>query len=142
MEPAESPANRPATASPPPAQRSAVTNGSKLLPNVDGRSAWVRRCKDIIAAHVSDLGGSDNCSAAEQSIVRRAAVLTTELEMLEGRFATAGQANTADLDAYQRAANSLRRLLESVGLERRAKPVPTLEEHLAMLAREQEASAA
>ena len=35
-------------------QRSRVTNGSALLPGVDGRSAWVRRCKDIIEAHLSD----------------------------------------------------------------------------------------
>ena len=27
----------------------AVTNGSALLPGVDGRSAWIRRCKDLIA---------------------------------------------------------------------------------------------
>jgi hypothetical protein len=43
-------------------QRSRVTNGTVLLPGVDGRSAWMRRCKDIIAAHVSDLGGEDYLS--------------------------------------------------------------------------------
>jgi len=32
-----------------------ITNGSALLPDVDGRSLWVRRCKDIVAAHLSDL---------------------------------------------------------------------------------------
>src|SRR6516165_6882081 len=32
-----------------------ITNGSALLPDVDGRSPWVRRCKDIVAAHLSDL---------------------------------------------------------------------------------------
>jgi hypothetical protein len=97
-----------------------------LLLGVDGRSAWVRRCKDVIASHVSDLGGVDNCSAAEQSIVRRAAVLPTELEQLEVRFATAGQADAGDLEIYQRCANSLRRLLEAVGLQRRAKQVNEL----------------
>src|SRR6516165_7970026 len=61
--------------------RSRISNGSALLPGVDGRSAWVRRCKDVINAHIADLGGLDNCSAAEHSIVRRAAVLTTELEV-------------------------------------------------------------
>jgi hypothetical protein len=47
-----------------------------LLPGIDGRSAWVRRAKDIIALHLSDLGGFDNTSAAERSIVRRASTLT------------------------------------------------------------------
>lgn len=105
--------------------RSRVTNGSKFLLGVrDGRSPWVRRCKDIIRLHLSDLGGEDNTSAAERSIVRRAAVLTTELEMLETRFALAnGEASADALDLYQRTANSLRRLLEAIGLQRRTRNV-------------------
>jgi hypothetical protein len=99
--------------------RSALTNGKRLLPGVDGRGPWVRRCRDIIAEHISDLGGADNCSAAERSIVRRAAVLTTELERLEVRFAQAGEASAEDLDIYARIAANLRRLLEAIGLQRR-----------------------
>jgi hypothetical protein len=102
-------------------QKSRVT--SALLPDIDGRSPWIRRCKDIIAAHISDLGGEDNVSEAERSIIRRAAVLTTELERLEVEFAQAGAADRLDLDLYQRTAGNLRRLLEAVGLQRRAKPV-------------------
>jgi hypothetical protein len=49
-------------------QRSSVRNGSKLLAGIDGRSVWVRRCKDIIEARISDVGGEDNCGAAERSI--------------------------------------------------------------------------
>jgi hypothetical protein len=103
--------------------KSRLTNGTKLLNGVDGRSPWVRRCKDIIAAHISDLGGEDNTSAAERSLVRRAAVMTTELEMLEAKFANAGMAKPDDLDLYVRASGNLRRLLESVGLQRRAREV-------------------
>jgi hypothetical protein len=104
-------------------QRSAITNGSKLLAGVDGRSPWIRRAKDLIGEHLQDLGGPDNTSAAERSIVRRVAVLSVELEHLETRFATAGEANAEDLDLYQRTANSLRRLLEAVGLQRRPRDV-------------------
>jgi len=108
-------------------QRRRVDNGSALLPGIDGRSAWVRRAKEIIAAHLSDLGGEDNASAAERSIIRRASTLTVELEMLEAQFATAGQASAEQLDLYQRASSALRRLLESIGIERRARDVsPTL----------------
>lgn len=115
-------------------QRSRITNGSVLLPGVDGRSAWVRRCKDVIAAHLSDLGGEDNTSAAERSIVRRASVLTVELERLEAKFALAGEASVNDLDLYQRTAGNLRRLLEAVGLQRRARDMtPSLAEYLATL---------
>jgi hypothetical protein len=100
-----------------------VTNGTALLPGVDGRSAWIRRCKDVIAAHLSDLGGEDNTSAAERSIIRRAATLTVELERLEAAFARAGEASAADIDLYARVAANLRRLLESVGLKRRAREI-------------------
>ena len=108
-------------------QRSRITNGSALLPGIDGRSAWVRRCKDLIAAHVSDLGGEGNTSAAERSIIRRACVLTVELERMERTFALAGEASAEDLDIYARVAGNLRRLLEAVGLRRRARDIgPTL----------------
>jgi hypothetical protein len=127
----ESSAVRAAVDSVPSRQRSRITNGSALLPGADGRSAWVRRCKDIIAEHLADMSGVDNTSAAERSIVRRAAVLTTELEMLEARFAAAGQADATSLDLYIRASGNLRRLLEAVGLHRRAKDIgPTLGELL------------
>ena len=98
--------------------RSRVANGNALLPGVDGRSAWVRRARELLDEHLVDLGGADVCSAAERSIVRRAAVLSVELEMLESRFANDGQASSADLDLYQRAASALRRLLETIGIER------------------------
>ena len=106
--------------------RSRVTNGAVLLPGVDGRSVWARRCRDVLDAHVSDLGGPDAISEAERSICRRAAVLTTELERLEQRFALAGEATERDLDLYQRAANSMRRMLEAVGIARRPRSVKGL----------------
>ena len=86
----------------------------------------------MIAAHLSDLGGPDNTSAAERSIIRRAGVLTAELENLETRFATAGSATADDLDLYLRASNNLRRLLEAVGLQRRPRNVtPSLSKYIA-----------
>jgi hypothetical protein len=99
-----------------------------LLPGVDGRSPWVRRCKDIINAHVSDLGGEANMSAAEFSIVRRCAALTVECEALEVQFANPDRLTTgADLDLYQRMTNTLRRSFEALGLRRRSRDVtPTL----------------
>lgn len=105
--------------------RTRVGNGSVLLPGVSGRSVWVRRAKELIGDHIADLGGVDNCSAAEQSIIRRACVLTVELERLEVRFALAGEASADDIDLYARVSANLRRLLESVGLQRRPRNVGT-----------------
>ena len=71
-------------------------------------------------------------SAAERSIIRRASVLTVELERMEAKFATAGEASERDLDLYQRTAGNLRRLLEAIGLQRRSRDVtPSLASYLA-----------
>jgi hypothetical protein len=52
----------------------------------------------------------------------------SELEMLEAKFAAAGQASERELDLYQRTAGNLRRLLESLGIQRRPRDVtPTLD---------------
>jgi hypothetical protein len=110
------------------ASRSRVGNGSALLTGVDGRSAWMRRAKDLIADYKSDY---PDASIAENSIIRRACILTVELERFESKFANAGAANDYDLDLYQRTVGNLRRLLESVGLKRRQKDVTTLDSYLA-----------
>jgi hypothetical protein len=111
--------------------RSRVTNGAAILPGVDGRSTWVRRLRDLMGLHLADLGGSDHVSEAERSIIRRAATLTVELERLELKFATAGEADPFDLELYQRTANSLRRLLEAVGIQRRPRDItPRLPDYL------------
>jgi hypothetical protein len=68
--------------------RSKITNNGTLLPNVDGRSIWAGRLRDLIQLHVADYGGAENMSEAERSSVRRAATSTTELELLEVQFAT------------------------------------------------------
>jgi hypothetical protein len=107
-------------------ERSRISNGSNILPGVDGRSTWVRRLRDLISLHLSDLGGDDAVSEAERSIVRRVATLTVELERLELVFALAGEAKPEQIDLYQRTANSLRRLLETNGLKRRPKDVTSL----------------
>lgn len=123
-------------------QRSRITNGSALLPNVDGRGAWIRRTKDLIELHTSDLGGPDHISQAELSIVRRAAVMTVELETMEATFAMTGSATPEQLSLYSTVSNSLRRLLETIGLGRRAKDVtPTITEFLADHARQKAAHA-
>ena len=113
--------------------RSRISNGSSLLPGVDGRSTWVRRLRDVMGLHLSDLGGDEAVSEAERSIVRRIATLTGELERMELAFALAEAGARPDqLDLYQRTANSLRRLLEAVGLNRIARNVtpPSVPDYL------------
>jgi hypothetical protein len=122
--------------------RSKVTNGN-LLPGVDGRSTWMRRLRDVISLHLADMGSEDGISEAEKSIIRRVATLTVELERLELIFALADGAKPEQIDLYQRTANSLRRMLEAVGLQRRSKDItpPTLDE-IAQRIEDDEATAA
>jgi hypothetical protein len=119
--------------------RSRMTNGKVLLTGVDGRSAWSRRFRDLIQIHTEDLGGEANTSAAERSIVRRAAALTTELEAMEARFAIAGGATAEELDVYSRVSNTMRRHLESIGIKRRPREVLSLSEYLSRTEAEAEA---
>jgi hypothetical protein len=85
----------------------------------------------VQALHLSDLGGQANVSEAEKAIARRAACLIVELEQMEQKFATQGQSEGAQLDQYQRVSNTLRRLLESLGLERRQRDVtPSVAQYL------------
>ena len=111
---------------------SAVTNGTRAFIEGDGNSPWYRRCKDLAAAHISDLGGPSILSQAQMSLCRRAAVLEVELERIEGQLSLGKE---ADLDTYNRIAGGLRRILETVGLRRVSRDLtPTLAEIAAEIA--------
>jgi hypothetical protein len=104
----------------PPRMRSAVTNGARLFVEGSGISAWSRRYADLIAGHCSDLGGREVLSEAQFSLIRRASTIECELEVLEGRMSQGAEVN---LDHYGRGASHLRRILESLGLERKPRDV-------------------
>jgi hypothetical protein len=113
--------------------RSRVTTGRAVFVEGDGNSRWARRYRDLIAAHCQDLGGVDLLSEAQLSLIRRASAIELELEQAEGKLSM-GEA--VDLDAFARAASHLRRLFETIGVERRAKPVETLQAYLTRTADE------
>jgi hypothetical protein len=113
--------------------RAAISNGSELLADLDHRCQWARRLRDLIADHTSDLGGAGAISQAEKLLIRRASMLALQLELQEQSFAKneGGQAGAKQLETYQRCVNTLRRTLEALGLQRRARDVspPTLEQY-------------
>jgi hypothetical protein len=107
-----------------------VSNGRSLYVKLNPgeefneNSAYARRLRDLIAAHVSDLGGVAACSEAERVLIRRAAMLTLQMELLESRWTqNGGEASEKSLLIYQRCDGSLRRVLRDLGLKRRAKDV-------------------
>jgi hypothetical protein len=112
---------------PPPNARSRVGTGKTLfLEGVDGRSLVARRYREIFAQIVSDIGGDP--SEAQTQIARRAAALAVWAENAEARLAAGSD---LDIGAFTTAANTLRRLLADLGLERRAKDItPDLRSYL------------
>jgi hypothetical protein len=98
--------------------RSAVTSGRQQFITGNPNSAWARRFHDLVLGHVSDLGGRLAISEAQLALCKRAAGLECELEQMEGRMSLGQEIN---LDSYGRAASHLRRMLESLGLERKAR---------------------
>ena len=99
------------------------------LDQLDGRTLAAKNVRTLIDAIESDLGGSDRLTAAEREIVRRAALASAMLENLEAAWLTGGG---LDVGAYTALVNVQRRLLTTVGLERRAKDVtPDLERYIA-----------
>jgi hypothetical protein len=95
---------------------SAVSSGRRMFVQGDSSSAWSRRYRDIVAGHVSDLGGQAVLSEAEISLIKRVSTLEIECEQAEGRLSMGQE---VDLDLYQRMLNSLRRAHEVLGLERK-----------------------
>ncbi len=105
--------------------RSRVTNGKSLFPKeVDQRTLYYRRFRDLIDLLSTDLGGADRLSTSEVAILRTAATHMAVLEQLEMKFALAeGGASNEDLMVYQTLSNSMRRLLKELGIKRKARDV-------------------
>jgi hypothetical protein len=108
--------------------RSAVTNRARLFVSGDGRSPWARRWRDLVELHAGDLGGIDLLSEAQLSLIKRASTIEVELELSEGKMSMGAE---VDLDIFTRSASHLRRILETLGVERRPRDAaPTLNQYL------------
>src|SRR5450759_1345103 len=116
--------NRAAFAPMPAAGRSANTYGSRLFVDGDGRGPWARRWRDLKFLYADDLGGESALSEFQLGLVGTAATMRCELERLEGRLSL-GEA--VDNERYGRIAGHYRRIVETLGIERRARDVtPTI----------------
>jgi hypothetical protein len=97
------------------------------IADLDSRSRAAAFAKNLAASLESDLGG--DVTAGQKQLVQRAAVVSAICEDFETRFLLG---HAIELSDYLTATNVLRRVLATVGLERRARDVsPTLSEYLA-----------
>jgi hypothetical protein len=118
--------------------RSAVTNGSKLHSHVDGRTTGARRFRDLVAAFESEIPGP--LSAIEKGLVRSAAGLQLQAEQEQARIV---RGEPIDPDTLIRLTGAARRILAMISAKaaKRKPEVPSLQEHLAMRARQRAAAA-
>jgi hypothetical protein len=90
------------------------------LADLDRRTAAARRARELVSGLESDLGGSDYLTVAERQLVQRAAVLGAIIEHYEALWLD-GQA--INVNEHLASINAQRRVLESVGLGRRARDI-------------------
>ena len=92
----------------------------------------MRRLRDLMSSHIADLGGERDLSHAERVLVQRASMLALQCELFEKKFIEdGGPASMRAFVQYMSAINCARRVLETLGLKRRARPVPDLASYLA-----------
>ena len=104
------------------------------LADLDGRTVAARLAKDTISAIESDLGGAENITTAKRQIIESAAVTSAMVADMGSRWLAGEQ---IDLALFTTLCNSQRRLLESVGLDFKARDItPSIEQ----IAQEIEAS--
>jgi hypothetical protein len=108
--------------------RSAVSNRTRLLDGVDGRSAGARRFRDICRAYEAEAGGQ--VSEVERDLIRQAAGLTLRAEQLQ---AAVVRGDAVDGDHLIRLASTAKRVLGAIAEKaaKRKPATPRLSDHLA-----------
>ena len=98
------------------------------LSELDGRTGVAQTMRNRYAEMTSDLGGADSLSLAQRLLVERALWLVYWLETQEVALA---QGQEFDVGKWVQAANGLQGILAKLGLERKARDVPSLQSYLA-----------
>ena len=108
--------------------RDRLTNGSKLLPDTDGRLRIAKRFRGIANAVLADQGGAEMCSESRRQLIRRFSAACVLAEELEGRLA---RGEEIDVERHALLCSTLTRLVQRIGIDRRAKNItPSLSEYL------------
>ncbi len=108
-------------------QRSRVTNGRDVLPNVDGRSIIAKRYKEIANAILVDQGGVDQCSESRKQLIRRFAAASVLAEQMESKLANGEEINVQE---HALLVSSLVRVANKLGINRVTRDLgPTLSDY-------------
>ena len=109
--------------------RSQVTNGKQLFVTpVNLQTQTGRRWRDIVELIAVDLGSPDKLSEFQRQLIRRAASLATACETMEADLV---REMPVDLSAYGQLSDRLRRIADSLGLDKAVPPPKTIAELIA-----------
>ena len=104
--------------------------------HVDRRTRASKRARALIEGLAEDMGGMDALSVAERTLLERIALVVVLAESHESEWLQTGKVK---VESYTALLNTLRRLLVTIGLRRRAKDVtPSLSQYLRRLREEGE----
>ena len=104
-----------------------ATYNGDWLERLDGRTAIAKAISQRLRALETDLGGHDALSYQQRSLVKRAVWMEAIIEQQESALS---RGEAVDQGKLTQAVNSLMGLLKTLGLERIARDVPTLNEYL------------
>jgi hypothetical protein len=90
--------------------RSKVSNGTRLLQNVDGRSSSARRFRDLVRAYEAEVG--KDLTEVERGLIRQAAALTFKAETLQSDLVNG---HPVDGDQLIRLTGTAKRILSALG---------------------------
>ena|SRR5215210_3505446 len=108
--------------------RSAISNGTRLLDGVDGRSASGRRFRDLIRDFAEPFGGLKTLREGDRVLVKQAAALALRAESMQAAIVN-GEA--VDHNALIRLSSEARRILESIRRKSEKPKAPTLHDYIA-----------
>ena len=108
--------------------RSAVTNGKKLIEGIDGRTTAGRRYRDLVRAFEKDVGSP--VTEADRGLIRQAAALTLRAEQMQADIVNGKEVNT---DEVIRLSGTARRLLGTITEKSKRRPnnKPTIRDRIA-----------
>ncbi|MEO5772564.1 MAG: hypothetical protein ABIQ32_00415 [Sphingomicrobium sp.] len=99
------------------------------LADIDRRTRAYQAAERLLGELINDLGGERHASAAQRELAQRAAVMGALIEDCEARWLRGEPITLGD---YLAAVNAQRRVLTTIGLDRRARDVtPSLDRYLA-----------
>lgn len=90
------------------------------LSDLDGRTRAAQAARRLHDDLISDMGGEHHVSAGQMELAQRAAVMGALIEDIEARWL---RGEKIPLHDYLAATNAQRRVLVTIGLERRARTV-------------------